>query len=368
MNPEIAEELLRAAMGQAADQDFPDQLGTLRALAMFKYDSYQQYAPGRQFIESLALWLSQFECADDRQHALHFVSKRLIFVSDLEMRHFVNLMARDRVPSVLQRRLANQLQIPQYRVNQVRKHARYQRALRASLFLGMSDGARIDQFRRNSFELSNEQIAMSYELSPSRIVKMIEELRKDLNDTEAVFEHIFLVDDFAGSGRTILRRKNDDSLDGRLVRFMRDTLPNLTNGIGICPKIFIALYVATEQAINNINGLVASYDDPQWSEADSPQVINVMTITEPFKLIHDRQGVEYELDRKFNDILHNKYDKMIEDEHKGKVLHGYSDCGLPLVLNHNTPNNSVYLIWARKVTKPLFPRFERHQSRMDSDQ
>ena len=46
------------------------------------------------------------------------------------------------------------------------------------------------------------------------------------------------------------------------------------------------------------------------------------------------------------------------------VIHGYGGISLPLILAHNTPNNSVYLLWAEKPglkTKALFPRVSRHR-------
>ena len=361
MNPELAENLLRAVMGEAVGDDFPDQLGILRSLATYKYDEYQQYAPGRQFIESLALWLGQFPDSDERRDALRFVRERLIYISDVEMRHLVSLMARDRVPEVLQRQVARQLDLPDYRVAAVRRRDEFRRTVRSSLFLGMSDGARIDQFRRNSGGVSNEQFAMNYELSEPRMKNMVTELKRDLGDKGAIFKNIFLVDDFAGSGRTILRHDEVAPLNGRLFRFVEDTLPKLKEDI--CPKIFIALYLATEQAVEHLHSLILSYPSPPWSDDNTPQVITVMTLGDHARLRHDRQGEEYETDQLFDRLLHNHYVKSVEDEHKGKVLHGYSDCGLPLVLPHNTPNNSVYLLWEREQTKPLFPRFERHQSR-----
>ena len=361
MNPELAESLLRTVMGKAAGDDFPDQLGILRSLAKYKYDDYQQYTPGRQFIESLALWLEQFAESDERRNALGFIRQRLVYISDVEMRHLVSLMARDRVPKMLQRHVANQLGLLPYRVAEIRKQPEYRRAVRASLFLGMSDGARIDQFRRNSEELSNEQFAMNYELSEQRTKKMIHELRTDFQDKGAVFEHIFLVDDFAGSGRTILRYDESCKIDGRLSRFAEDTLPNLTKGT--CPKIYITLYLATEQAVKHLQSLISTYPSPPWSDDNTPEVITVMTLGERTRLRHGRQDGAYEADGLFDPLLHKYYDESVEDEHKGRVVHGYSDCGLPLVLSHNTPNNSVYLLWEREKTRPLFPRFERHHSR-----
>ncbi|KJU86502.1 hypothetical protein MBAV_001303 [Candidatus Magnetobacterium bavaricum] len=57
------------------------------------------------------------------------------------------------------------------------------------------------------------------------------------------------------------------------------------------------------------------------------------------------------------------------DKHTGSVKYGYKDCGLPLVLHHNTPNNSIYPLWNRRAMDdtsisftPLFIRYERHRS------
>jgi hypothetical protein len=61
------------------------------------------------------------------------------------------------------------------------------------------------------------------------------------------------------------------------------------------------------------------------------------------------------------------YDPDTADQHKSDTPIGYDDCALPLVLGHNTPNNSVCLLWAESPEGPnsnqrkaLFPRYERH--------
>lgn len=50
------------------------------------------------------------------------------------------------------------------------------------------------------------------------------------------------------------------------------------------------------------------------------------------------------------------------------VQNGFADCGLTLVLEHNTPNNSLAILWAtstRPTTshkmRPLFSRRQRHE-------
>jgi hypothetical protein len=61
------------------------------------------------------------------------------------------------------------------------------------------------------------------------------------------------------------------------------------------------------------------------------------------------------------------FDAIADDEH-GDVggaskRYGFADCRLPVVLSHNTPNNSLYLLWAEAEhsVRGLFPRVSRHR-------
>jgi hypothetical protein len=62
-------------------------------------------------------------------------------------------------------------------------------------------------------------------------------------------------------------------------------------------------------------------------------------------------------------------DPALIDLHKGDATLGYRDSRLPLVLSHNTPNNSIALLWADtserrdgKSRHALFTRYERHSA------
>ena len=74
MKDENAQALLAKVMGWDSDATIA-YVPKLQLLADFKFDQYQRFAPGKRFIESLALWLNQF--ADgDRQAALDFCARR----------------------------------------------------------------------------------------------------------------------------------------------------------------------------------------------------------------------------------------------------------------------------------------------------
>lgn len=61
------------------------------------------------------------------------------------------------------------------------------------------------------------------------------------------------------------------------------------------------------------------------------------------------------------------FDGSVDDEHAAVggdgMRYGFSDCRLPVVLNHNTPNDSLFLLWGgpEHSVRGLFPRISRHR-------
>lgn len=67
----------------------------------------------------------------------------------------------------------------------------------------------------------------------------------------------------------------------------------------------------------------------------------------------------------YNDAIANKNPHMKKGGEDAR--YGFGKCGLPLVLEHNTPNNSLALLWAEtsgegggRAMRPLFRRRQRH--------
>ena len=79
-------------------------------------------------------------------------------------------------------------------------------------------------------------------------------------------------------------------------------------------------------------------------------------------------------DRPMLDLCEKYYDhdlyirlkKHCDEAGQSDMKRGYAKCALPLVLEHNTPNNSIPLLWAESQGKlghpmrPLFRRRDRH--------
>ncbi len=356
MKSELAEELLDELMGwdRAA---FQEKVRRLEALATYKFDEYGNFRPGVKFFESLAAWLAQFEEPVDRATALDFVLDRLIFISDAEMTHLIELVYPDHIELVLRRRVSERLGCSRYAVGEIVGNDAFKALRRRSLVLGASDGARLDRLRRSAPFLSHEQFLQSNEPPIGLIGPMCDKLGEALQgwgvDCAATFEQVFLVDDFAGSGETLLRER-DGTFKGKLVKLAAAIETLAKEGLlAETAAVTIILYVATDAAREHLAAAIESSALPAW------EVRIVQTL--PAWVRVDTQ------DAAFAALCERYYDEWFTDEHKGRAPLGYDKGALPLVLSHNTPNNSVCLLWADSTAeegsdrrRALFPRYERH--------
>lgn len=353
MKTDLAEELLSTLMGWPRGS-FVERVRELESLAAFKFDEYGNFRPGIRFFESLASWLGQFD-PDERETALSFVRDKLVFVSDAEMIHLIELVYPDHILPILRRRVGEAVGLEGHLVGAITSHAEFASIRRRSLVLGASDGARLDRLRRSATSLSHEQFLQSSEPP----VELIEPMRRKLAsalgtpEEETTFCQVFLVDDFSGSGRTLLREE-DGQYKGKLVKLDR-SLRALADA-GLLAQDFavaVILYLATEQAIEQVHARLAAAGLPTW------QLRTVQSLPRTLQVS--------KTDPKFAALAEKYYDEVMTDEHKGRAPLGYADCELPVVLAHNTPNNSVSLLWADTTAEPtgqhrraLFPRYERH--------
>lgn len=370
MRRELAERLLAKIMDWS-DEEKALERAFLESFASYKYDQYQQYAPGLRFLESLARWLRQFESMQHRRTAYAFVKNQLIFVSEAEMTHLVELAYPNFVRPVLLSKTASQEGIDPVRIRQIIGTKSYKLNRRKTLVLGLSDGARTDAFRRaNPRDVSNEQIWHAYDISDAKAEDMHDELTDDLikildrqpTAEEAKFETIVLLDDFTASGTSYLRRNDEGEWKGKIAKIVR--MLDATEGLGALisegnAEVIIVIYVAAPQAIDHIH---AQLGDLPFNKGNIRFEV-VHQLSEDTKLSEEDHPDLYEL---INDSRY--FDCSADDEHGavgGKsVKFGYAGCRLPIVLAHNAPNNSLFILWAEDILNVhgLFPRVSRHRT------
>ena len=363
MRDEIAAQLLGSAMGWS-EESIPSDLRAFQVLARYKYDRYGRFEPGRKFVDSFALWLGQFNTFEEREAAFAFVKDKLIFVSDQELEHLARVAFPLHIKPAIRERVGIELGLPSYQIASIEADLLFHRRLRETLFLGLSDGARMDAFRRSSSDVSHEQVYGTYEVSSGRLTKMIGKLREHLPNEDPRtlrFRSVFLIDDLSASGTSLIREDENGKLTGRLIGFFEQLTADICNSNevfdGKNTRIYILLYIATEQALGRINNALDNWAHPPWNV--KPEIIVIQTLSEEIRISVDTCPDMVPIVEKY-------YDKSIQNEHtdegQTKLHYGFANCGLPLVMAHNTPNNSIALLWAdgSKTMKPLFPRIERH--------
>ena len=379
MNQDLALKVLAQIM-HWDDENAREEFQWLKLMARLKYDGYRDFQAGMRFVESLATWLQQFSDSSERKTAYDFVRKALVYIGPGEMQHLVEQFyprtVRDRIVAMV----AAECEIPSYRVL-VDRDARNaeQRLRRQTLFMGLSDGARIDTIRRaNSGFLGNEQFVSSTQVNTEKWTDLRKHLRKELDDPGARFRLVYLIDDFAGTGKSFLRF-DEEKGKGKLVRFKRsveDANKDL-NGDNLFDddwELCVHHYVATSPAEKSVkDGLEKATADADyrdgWARKMHSSCGMVLPSDLPIDAVSGRHDDFIRLTRTYYDpIIQTKHTDVGGEPHLGL---GFGRCALPLVLEHNTPNNSVALLWAETAggdrdgtaappMRPLFRRRPRH--------
>lgn len=368
LKDQLAEQLLAKVMGWKNPADFVEYGRPLMAMAAYKYDEYQQFSPGMRFIESLASWLGQFKTAAQRQTALAFVRDRPVFVSSAEMNHLVGISYPDHIRPILLSKAAAESGLPRWHIGKVGNSLEFRVRERRCLFLGLSDGSHTDVFRRANPHLRNEQIRQSHELTADRCADLRKELEKDLTtlfgraptEEESAFRSVVLLDDFSASGMSYIRKKADGPPAGKVGKF----LTSLSNSAGplanlFCNKsleVILTLYMATDTAERVLLEGLSELSKPH---AYLPNLVIVQKFPESQRLVRGSLP-------DFDALIEAHYDR--DNETTSTALggtdlkYGFAGGGLPLVLSHNTPNNSIGLLWADGSNmRSLFPRVTRHK-------
>lgn len=376
----MKQDLALKVLGQIMDWDDDQataQYEWLSLMSRLKFDGYQDFLAGARFIESLAYWIQQFD-SSDRKTAYAFVRDVLVYVGPAEMLRLVELFFPDTVQRRIVQAAAAECGVPAYRVwANPDAAAAYDRLLRRTLFIGLSEGARLDLFRRaNAGTVNNEQVLLATYADEEKWNDLLKELRKDLKDETATFGTVYLIDDFAGSGLTFIRRDVDTSeWKGKLKKFRASVEDRLTTHFDPAVNILVHHYLATSDAKANLeqrqDAALAELGSERWFESVKFTFGTVLKADFPV----NRSAIPEA--RAFLPLAERYYDSSAESKHTdvggSGVQLGFSECALPLILEHNTPNNSVGLLWAETegkpdesgiptthLMRPLFRRRQRH--------
>ena len=379
MNSNLANQLLASIMKWDA-QTLASERAALEFMGSMKYDAYDRYMPGMRFMSSLVQWLNDIE-EEDRDEAYKFIKEKLVFISSTQMNYLVDLLYDSKIRPILLDMATAETGMPSYKRSSKVVRARFEIEKRSALVIGLSDGAHTDILRRSA-GFNNEQVLTNYYPDGKKLKDMLEELRKDekLNGVDKpYFRRIFLIDDFTASGKSFIRYdKNDGEYHGKLKKIISELCTaNEKNSEGkvdikhmsylLNPEqkiqIDILFCIATEKAKAHIKSCLDDYLKSKGLQDKVEYDIHIVQILE------DKLSNDIKIDNDLVNIL--KKDKHFVKEcviSKSYMVGkndnpwlGFDECALPVVLSHNTPNNTLPIIWQdAERFHGLFPRISRH--------
>jgi hypothetical protein len=379
MNQDLGLKILGEVM-RWDDERSREEFRWLRLMARLKYDGYRDFQAGMRFIESLITWLQQFKQAE-RETAYAFVRGTLVYIGPSEMQRLVEQFYPRTVRERLIATVAAQRGLPAHRMlSDADALAATDRLRRQTLVMGLSDGARIDIIRHSNVGLlTNEQLVIATQVDSDKWQDLLDNLREDLADPKAKFRIVYLVDDFAGTGTSFFRYNDKKKKwTGKLMRF-RDSIVSAQEAMGgespfasdwqLCVHHYAATSAAANDIVEKIDEARQVLAGPAWA-VDMHFTFGAV-LPRALPLVQGR-------DDDFIALTNSYYDPILRTKHTDvggatRLGLGYGGCALPLVLDHNTPNNSVALLWAETdggnrdgtvapAMRPLFRRRQRHST------
>jgi hypothetical protein len=368
MNENLSKSLLKRDAMQWTDSEWTKERRDLKKLSEYKYDEYQQFTAGKRFVENLYLWLKQFSTIHERKEAYTFIKNNLIFISNFELDHLIKMAYPDAIMQYLVKLIATtKKDIDENHITRILKNKDFEILRDQCLFLGLSDGARIDVFRRHS-GLDHEQVYSTYLISDDKTDEFLDKLRtklksKKIDDAEnRSFRAVFLLDDFSGSGVSFIRKKGEE-FKGKLKKFYTPIKnKKYVSKLFESPlRICVVLYVATTRAKNHIEQLGNEFFK---GENVDFSVLVIQEINDSFRIDELQNSEFYKIVLKYYDPKIEKLDSYTTGNLDKPHL-GFDGCGLIIVLSHNCPNNSLPIIWYGPMYqyRGLFPRVERFPER-----
>lgn len=300
-------------------------------------------------------WLSNFETDQEKEYALYLLSK-LMFFNSSNIRHLLKSLYRDlfRYPIIEEIRKSNGNTLDEKIIEDL-----YRKELNNTRFLGVGNpsesGVHLLYYFRQENRIPKDLFVNTDDLiiyEKDKDGNIQPELREKYKDVK----HFVFIDDLCGSGD---QATNDSSNVKRCVNNLR--------GFAKKAKVsYLMLFGMTK-------GIKVVRDSKLYNDVRA-----VVELDESYKCFSDQS-------RYFNDCIHNKdiardiaykYGYQIWDKYLS--LMGYDTCSRNMIasehalgykksqllisMHHNTPDNTLPIIWfdeEESVWKPIFKRYNK---------
>lgn len=310
---------------------------------------------------SIEEWLKNFEEEEERDEALYLLSKCMYF-GHSNIRAILRSLYRDKFRATLIQEIRADLGGT---MDGMIIENEFGKRLSRTRFLGVGNpsesGVHLLYYFRQENRIPRKLFVNTDELFASdggEVVKM--------SDKHKDVDRIVFIDDLCGSG--------SQATGNYGVKPCVEKLRQLKNA----PKVSYLMLFGTTDGIRVVrNATVNDSAVKLFDEAEAVMELNesYKCFSEKSRYFKDEQREQKEKTREMvykygkeliNKIIDKDYSRVLEEkERKDKIEHsalGYGDCQLLLSMHHNTPNNTLPILWFDEddaVWTPIFKRYNK---------
>lgn len=279
-------------------------------------------------------WLSNFDNDDEKEIALHLLSRVMYFNSSC-IRHLLKALYRDvyRYPIIKRIRESNNHTLDSAAIEPL-----FEQELRKTRFLGVGNPAESGVHLLYYFRQEN-RIPKDLFINTDDVIEYNEYGKCQLREAYKDVKHYVFIDDLCGSGQ---QATSDDSNVKRCVQHLRGIVQDATI------SYFMLFGMSKGIRVIDESGL---YD----------QVHAVIELDESYQCFSEKS-------RFFDTKEKKELSQQMAYKHGYKLMRcseyalGFGNCQLLLSMHHNTPDNTLPIIWYDEdntVWKPIFKRYNK---------
>lgn len=319
-------------------------------LSRRKYDRYDHFAPGENFMTRLISWLQINFKKNERETAFSIV-KNIKFIDQYELRELTTSTFENIINNICLSESYSSSTWYSFIESIDQKKAI---ELSHTIFVACADDIRFDYFRRYAMNRFPNSFKKDHFIE---YYKLNKESQKKL----PFFNRVVLLDHLAASGTTAIRKENIEGVDiwsGKFPRFFKLWADNVLDvPIYYCP------YILSNVAETNIKERLRIWKRDESINNEISLLPTSKISTSPC-IANDYDQIDLNSDVAL--LCERYYSLFKEDIHTekvgGRVPYGYGDTGLTLVFQSNCPNNTLPLLWhSYNGWYPLFPRISHHR-------
>lgn len=279
-------------------------------------------------------WLENFDDDKEKNYALYMLS-RLMYFSSSNIRNLLKALYRDlyRYPIIEQIRKDNNNTLDSNIIEDS-----FLKELEATRFLGVGNPSESGVHLLYYFRQENK-IRKDLFINTDDVVEYDENGKGKLRDSFKDVKHYVFIDDLCGSGI----QATDDSNVKRCVQHLRNIVKDAD----------ISYFM--------IFGMTKGIEKIKESKLYT-HVKAVIELDESYRCFSEQSRFfddnEYKLSEA-KDIAYKHGYKLIKSPHHAL---GFGDCQLLLSMHHNTPDNTLPIIWYDEnntIWKPIFKRYNK---------